>query len=423
MATLPTLLMQIGVILAASQLLGALFGRIRQPQVIGEMVAGIMLGPSFLGWLAPSLFERLFPPGSLALLAPLSQIGLLLFMFLIGLELNWQTLRGRGRRTVVISQAGIFAPLALSLPLAWYLHPRLGQPGVPFLHFALFVGTAMSITAFPVLARILADRGLVRTPLGALALAAAAIGDVSGWSLLALVVFLVRAAEATLPVWLTLVGSLAFVLLMAFAIRPALRLFAVGYEHFGRVDRRMMALILLLILAAGWITERLGIHALFGAFLLGAMMPRHNALVDTIALKLEDLTVVLLLPIFFALIGLQTRLGLVAGWELWLLTGLIIAVAILGKLGGVSLAARANGLPWRQAAGLGLLMNTRGLMELVVLTIGLEIGVLSPTLFTMLVLMALLTTFMTSPLLHLLGRPAELPNDAVDYSPAPSPGR
>lgn len=397
---LPILLIQISVILALSRLVGLLFRKIHQPQVMGEMVAGILLGPSLLGWLAPGVSATLFPPESLGFLNALSQVGLLLFMFLIGLELDPELLRGRGHTAVVTSHVSIFAPFFLGTLLALYLYPRLSNSIVPFTSFALFIGIAMSITAFPVLARILTERNLLRTRVGSLTITCAAVDDVTGWCILAGVVLWVRSAERTTTLWLTLGGVLLYILAMVFIVRPLMSRLGQVYEKRGRLTQNVMAFIFLLVLLSGLVTEWLGIHALFGAFLAGAIMPKHHQFIHALIQKLEDVAVILLLPLFFAFTGLRTSIGLVRGAEMWLYCGLIILVAIVGKFGGSTLAARITGTPWREASTLGILMNTRGLMELVVLNIGLDIGVLSPTLFTMMVLMALGTTLMTAPLLQ-----------------------
>jgi Kef-type K+ transport system membrane component KefB len=397
---LPTLLIQISVILLAARLVGMIFRKIHQPQVMGEMVAGILLGPSLLGWVAPNISAALFPPESLGFLNALSQVGLLLFMFLIGLELDPQLLKGRGHSAVVTSHVSIFAPFFLGTLLALYLYPRLSNSSVPFTSFALFVGIAMSITAFPVLARILTERNLLRTKLGSLTITCAAVDDVTGWCILAGVVLLVRAGENAMPLWLTVGGSAAYILAMIFIVRPLMSRLESIFEKRKNLSQNIMAFIFLAVLLSGLATEWLGIHALFGAFLAGVIMPKQHQFVVALTQKLEDVAVVLLLPLFFAFTGLRASIGLVSGLEMWFYCGLIILVAVVGKFGGSTLAARFTGTPWREAGALGILMNTRGLMELVVLNIGLDIGVLSPALFTMMVLMALITTFMTSPILE-----------------------
>jgi Kef-type K+ transport system membrane component KefB len=320
-------------------------------------------------------------------------------MFLVGLELDPKILRGRGHTTVLTSHVSIIAPFFLGSLLALYLYPRLSDDSVTFINFALFLGTAMSITAFPVLARILSERKLLNTHLGTVSIAVAAVDDVTGWFILAFVVLLVRSNEAG-SIWWMLGGLVLYVLLMLVGVRRFLWRLEAMYEKRGLLTQNIMAIVLLLLLASSWVTERLGIHALFGAFLIGAIMPKHPGFVHTLTEKLNDVAVVLLLPIFFAFTGIRTSLGLVAGAQMWFYFALIFGVAILGKFGGSTLAARLSGMSWREAGALGTLMNTRGLMELVLLNIGLDIGVISPALFAMLVLMAIVTTFMTAPVLE-----------------------
>jgi Kef-type K+ transport system membrane component KefB len=377
---------------------GWLLRRIHQPQVVGEMIAGILLGPSLLGWLLPDVSAAVFPAESLASLNALSQIGLILFMFLVGLEFDPKILRGRGHIAVVTSHASIVVPFALGALLAIYLHPVLSPSNVPVLHFVLFTGLAMSITAFPVLARILAERGLLRTHVGAVAIACAAVDDVTAWCILAGILVLISATGQSTPFAVTLFGSLAYIAVMFLVVRRVLRVLG-NYFHRQRVvTPDMLALVLLLVLASAWTTEALGIHALFGAFLMGVVMPKDGDFAHALVEKLEALTVTLLLPLFFAYTGLRTSIGFLQGSG-WLYCVLIIVVAIAGKLGGASLTAQRFGMSWREAGALGILVNTRGLIELVFLNIGLDIGVISPTFFTMMVLMALVTTFMTTPLL------------------------
>ena len=402
MSFLLLLMLQIAVVLVAARGVGFLFRKIRQPQVVGEMVAGIMLGPSLLGWLAPGASAVLFPVASLGYLNTLSQVGLLIFMFLVGLEFDPKLLRGRGHTALVTSHVSIVAPFFLGAALALYLYPRLSDDSVSFNGFALFMGAAMSVTAFPVLARILTERNLLGTRVGAIAIACAAVDDVTAWTILAVVVAIVRAAAVETPLWLTLTGTAIYMAAMIVVVRRALRMLESFYHSRGRLTQDMVAVTLLLLLASAWTTEWLGIHALFGAFALGAVMPKEPGLVHGLREKLEDLTVVFLLPLFFAFTGLRTSIGLVTDPEMWTIAALIMLVAVAGKFGGSTLAARATGLDWREAGAVGILMNTRGLMELVILNIGLELGVISPAVFTMMVMMALLTTFMTTPLLELI---------------------
>ena len=394
------LVLQIAVILVAARLVGFLFQKIHQPQVMGEMVAGILLGPSLLGWLAPGVSAALFPPASLSYLNALSQVGLVVFMFVVGLALNPSDLRGYGHAAVLTSHVSIVAPFCLGGLTALYLYPRLSDDGVTFTGFALFMGAAMSITAFPVLARILTERGLLRSRMGTMAIACAAVDDVTGWCILAYIVVLVRVTHAARPAWVKIAGSLAYVLIMVFVVRRILPAFEREFRKRNRLSDNLVAVIVVLVLVSALATEWLGIHLLFGAFLMGAIMPKTPEFTHYLLHKFESVTVVLLLPLFFAFTGLRTRIGVGGGRAIWFYSAIVIVVAITGKLGGSMFAARLAGMPWREAASLGILMNTRGLMELVILNIGLDIGVISPAMFSIMVLMALVTTFMTTPLLE-----------------------
>jgi len=399
MLNLFQLVLQIAVILVAARVVGFLFQKINQPQVMGEMVAGILLGPSLLGWLAPGISAALFPPASLTYLNALSQVGLVVFMFVVGLALDPTELRGYGHAAVLTSHVSIAAPFCLGGITALYLYPRLSDDGVTFTGFALFMGSAMSITAFPVLARILSERGLVRSRMGTMAIACAAVDDVTGWCILAYIVVLVRVTHSGRPASVTIGGSLLYVALMLFGVRRILPAFERAFRKRDQLSDNLVAVIVVLVLASALATEWLGIHLLFGAFLMGAIMPKAPAFSRYLLHKFESVTVVLLLPLFFAFTGLRTRIG-VGGGSIWLYAAIVIVVAITGKLGGSMLAARLAGMPWRESASLGILMNTRGLMELVILNIGLDIGVISPAMFSIMVLMALVTTFMTTPLLE-----------------------
>ena len=406
-STLALLLAQIAAILLVSRLVGLVTRALGQPLVMAEMLAGILLGPSLLGQLSPVVENTLFPAGSMPVLKTLSQLGLVLFMFLVGLELDPKLLRERRRASVLISHASIFVPFSLGIGAAWWLHARYAPSGIAFLPFALFLGTAMSVTAFPVLARILTERGLLQSRIGAIAIACAAVDDVSAWCLLAFVVAIARAhalTEAALTAGLSVVFSLGMLLV----VRPALRKLSERAEARGGLSPAMVALILFLLLISAGITELIGIHALFGAFLFGAVLPKEAGVAKILAEKLEAVAVLLLLPLFFAFSGLRTRLGLVSGAGDWLVVLGIIALATLGKFGGSAVAARITGLRWREASAIGVLMNTRGLMELIVLNVGMDLGVISPTMFTMLVLMALVTTFATTPVLHLVYPDAQI---------------
>jgi Kef-type K+ transport system membrane component KefB len=400
MLNLFQLVLQIAVILVAARIVGFLFQKINQPQVVGEMVAGILLGPSLLGWLAPGVSAALFPPSSLSYLNALSQVGLVVFMFVVGLALDPSELHGYGHAAVLTSHVSIVAPFCLGGLTALYLYPRLSDETVTFTGFALFMGSAMSITAFPVLARILTERGLLRSRMGTMAIACAAVDDVTGWCILAYIVVLVRVTHASRPAWVTIAGSLAYVLVMLLVVRRFLPAFERAFRKRDRLSDNLIAGIVVLVLASALATEWLGIHLLFGAFLMGAIMPKTPEFTRYLLHKFESVTVVLLLPLFFAFTGLRTRIGVGSGSAIWFYSALVIGVAITGKLGGSMFAARLAGMPWREAASLGVLMNTRGLMELVILNIGLDIGVISPVMFSIMVLMALVTTFMTTPLLE-----------------------
>ncbi len=392
------LTVEIAVIIAASRLLGIIFRRLHQPQVIGEIIAGILLGPSFFGWLAPGSAVRLFPPDALPLLKVLSEFGVLFFMFLVGLELDPALLRGRSRTAVVVSHVGIIVPFLLGMSLSVLLYSRFSPDTVPFSSFALFSGVAMSITAFPVLARILIERDLLKTKVGATTLTCAAVDDMTAWCLLAFVVTTVRAVglhQALMTVGL----ALLYIALMFFGVRPLLTRFSAVYEHSGRLSQNLVAVTFILVLCSAAITYSIGIHSIFGAFMLGAMMPKQSGFVRELTEKIEDFAVVFLLPVYFAYTGLRTQIGLLNSLDTWGFCFLIIAAATIGKFGGCAVAARFTGLGWRESGALGVLMNTRGLMELIVLNIGLDLGVISPSLFSMMVLMAIITTVITTPAL------------------------
>jgi Kef-type K+ transport system membrane component KefB len=401
-ATLLHVLLALLVIIVASRVCGALFRRFNQPAVIGEVVAGIMLGPSLLGRVAPGASAFLLPPAVAPYLGVIAQVGVILFMFLVGVELDTGLLRRRTHTTVAISHASIVAPFLLGSLTALWIYPKLSTRDVPFGVFALFMGVSMSVTAFPVLARILTDRGMHRSSLGVLAISCAAVDDVTAWCLLAFVVGVAQSAlgGAVRTVALTL----AYVVAMLAVVRPAVTRAVRRQEVVGAVSQDVTAAVLVALLLSALVTESIGIHALFGAFLLGAIVPHESLLAKAMRQRLEDVVVVFLLPAFFAFTGMRTQIGLVHGAGHVFVCAVIIAVACLGKFGGTAVAARLSGLGARDAASLGVLMNTRGLMELIVLNVGLDLGVLSPTLFAMMVIMALVTTVATTPLLHLLQR-------------------
>ncbi|MEH2274223.1 MAG: cation:proton antiporter [Nostoc sp.] len=392
-------LVEVLIVIGLSRLVGLGFRFIKQPLVIGEIVAGIMLGPSLFGLIAPHLAVTLFPPETIPFLNVLSQVGLIFFMFLIGLELNPKYLSGQLEVAVLTSHVSILVPFSLGTLLAVILYPLVSNASVSFTAFTLFLGAAMSITAFPVLARIITEKNLQGTRLGTLALTCAAVDDVTAWCLLAVAIAVARTGDfaSAIP---TIIASIVYIGLMLTVGRWFLKGLTKHYLRAGRLSQLLLAGIYMGVVASALITELIGIHLIFGAFLLGAAMPKNENLVRELAVKTEDFVLIFLLPIFFAYSGLKTQIGLLNRPELWLLCALVLGVAIAGKYVGTYVAARVSGISKREASALGWLMNTRGLTELIVLNIGLELRVISPLIFTMLVIMALVTTFMTSPLLE-----------------------
>jgi Kef-type K+ transport system membrane component KefB len=391
-------LLALAAVILTGYALGRVFAYIGQPPVIGEVVAGILLGPSLLG---RETSAHILPPSVAPYLGVIAQLGVILYMFLIGLELNLSRLRGRAQATVTIAHTGIVVPFLLGAGLALWLYPRYSHASVPFTSFALFIGVALSITAFPVLARILSDRRMTRSDLGVFSLGCAAVGDVTAWCLLA---FVVGMAQAKVGGAVAVAGlALAFIAFIFLIVRPT-----AGYFVRRMGDRPLstgtITLVFTGVLLSALATEKIGIHAVFGAFLLGAVIPHDSAIAREFTHKLENVVSVLLLPAFFAYVGMRTEIGLLAGWTNWLVCGVIILTATAGKWGGTVVAGRLTGLDWRTSASLGVLMNTRGLMELIVLNIGLDLGVISPTVFAMMVIMALATTVATTPLLIMLER-------------------
>ena len=402
---LSLLLLQIIVIVAAARALGTLCIKIRQPPVIGEMIAGILLGPSLLGFLAPQAQAFIFPAASMGALKMLSQIGVVLFMFVVGIELDLQHLRKKADAAVLVSHASIIVPFFLGTGSALLIYRSLAPAGIPFSAFALFIGVAMSITAFPVLARILEERRMTRSFLGSTSLACAAVDDVTAWCLLAVVVAIVK-SDGLAGSLLTIGLTLAFIAAMLFGVKPWVSRIVreLPEEQTGSIG--FLAAIFSFVFASALFTEMIGIHALFGAFLAGVCMPPDLGLRKFLRERVETFSSGLLLPLFFAFTGLRTQVGLLNdGWS-WMVCGGLVVVAITGKLGGSMAAARWTGMSWGDSFSLGALMNTRGLVELIVLNLGYDLGILSPRIFTMMVIMALTTTFMTGPLLqlrHLVG--------------------
>jgi Kef-type K+ transport system membrane component KefB len=410
------LLLQLLVIMAAGRGVGLLFRRVGQPAVVGEMLAGVLLGPSLLGHALPTVEAFLFPASSMPALHLISQLGVILFMFVVGMELDLEGLRHRARATVVISNAGIVVPFCLGALLSVYLYAGYAPAGVPFVTFALFSGVAMSVTAFPVLARIISERGLTGTPLGTTGIGCAAMADVTAWCLLAVVLAVGRGSGIGAPIFAAAcAAALAWVMLKG--VRPnATRIF--GTTGALVAPPALLSLVLVSMFVAALLTEIIGIHALFGAFLAGVAVGGAVDLRDPIRRAIEPLSAAVLVPVFFAYSGLRTEVGLVRGLEGWVVCAAIIATAVAGKLGGTAIAARWTGMAWRQSLALGALMNTRGLMELIVLNVGYDLGILSPALYTMMVVMALATTCMTGPILGVLSpRESIYPSSSADLAP------
>lgn len=390
---LSSLILQLIVILIVARLCGDLLVLLKQPRVVGEILAGIFLGPSLFQPVAPSLHAFIFPQSSMSRLYFLNQIGILLFMFIVGLEINVKVLRSKARSAIAISQVSIAVPFLLGLGLAFFLFAEYGPHDKGFSAFALFMGIAMSITAFPVLARIIQEQNLTRTQLGTMAITCAAVDDVTAWCLLALVVGLVQSGTGMGAVW-TIGLAVLYSLFMLVVVRGFLYRQPLMAEHGAQLRSGLLACIFIALLVSAWITEMIGIHALFGAFLMGVVMPDRNGFKEKVIARIHDVTTVVLLPLFFAFTGLRTQIGLLNDPQSWLICGLVLFVAVLGKFGGAAFTARFMGHSWRTSSLLGALMNTRGLVELVVLNLGYDLGILGPKIFAMMVIMAVITTMM-----------------------------
>jgi Kef-type K+ transport system membrane component KefB len=419
------------VVIVFARLCGNLMPRIGQPRVMGEVLGGILLGPTAFGAIDPGLQARLFASDIVPFIGVAANLGLIFYMFLIGLEVDFEQLRGRVGTTLAISNSGLAIPMMLGMAIALPLYSLLA-PGKRFLAFALFMGVSMSVTAFPVLARIISERRMIKRPVGSLALSAAAVDDVSAWFLIALATA-IAGAGTSLVVLRTLGETALFALVMAFAVRPLVARAAVAYDEAGRVPGNWLVIIFAGVLAAAIVTDKIGVAVIIGAFAMGLVMPRHAGLSHEVTKRVEDFVLVILLPLFFAYTGLRTDIGVLGRPTLLLITIGLTALAIAGKFGGTVLAARWMRLPWRESAVLGTLMNTRGLTELIVLNVALDQGVMSSALFSALVVMALVTTLMTGPLMRLIdprntfGQPA--PNEELAAAPrlsieeAPVPSR
>jgi Kef-type K+ transport system membrane component KefB len=398
---LALLLAQIVTIIMVARLFGWICMKIKQPTVIGEMIAGIVLGPSLLGMYFPEFSAFLFPKESLGNLQFLSQIGLILFMYIVGMELDLSVLRKKAHDAVVISHASIIIPFALGIGLSYYIYQEFSPDGIQFTSFALFIAISMSITAFPVLARIVQERNLQKTKLGTIVITCAAADDITAWCILAAVIAIVKAGSFESSLFVILM-AIAYVFLMIKIVRPFLK--RIGDLQAGKntINKPMVAIFFLTLILSAYATEVIGIHALFGAFMAGAIMPENAKFRTMFIDKVEDVALVLLLPLFFVFTGLRTQIGLLNDGHLWMTAGFIILTAVVGKFAGSALTAKFLGINWKESLTIGALMNTRGLMELIVLNIGYDLGVLGPEIFAMLVIMALFTTFMTGPALDFI---------------------
>jgi Kef-type K+ transport system membrane component KefB len=400
---LAILLLQIITIIIVARALGYLFNKIGQPSVIGEIVAGIVLGPSLVGAYFPEFSSFLFPASSLPNLGVMSQVGLILFMFVVGMELDLDVLKNKAHEAIVISHASIVFPFTLGVILTYFIYQQTAPAGVNFLSYALFIGISMSITAFPVLARIVQERGLTKTKLGSIAITCAAADDITAWCILAAVIAIVKAGSFTSAGY-TILLAIGYVFVMLKLVRPFLRRIGEIYATKESLNKSIVGVFFVTLLISAWCTETIGIHALFGAFMAGVIMPPNVNFRNVFIEKVEDIALVLLLPLFFVFTGLRTQIGLLSEPGLWQICLVVIAVAVTGKFVGSALAAKFVGQNWHSSLTIGALMNTRGLMELVALNIGYDLGVLSPQMFAILVLMALITTFMTGPALDLINR-------------------
>jgi Kef-type K+ transport system membrane component KefB len=395
------LTLQMTIILLTCLVCGWIARRLGQARVIGEMVGGILIGPSVFGRLVPDASSRLFPQDSLGSLEVLSTIGLILFLFLIGSELDYEHLREQKLTATLASLTSMVLPFGLAVLVAPMLRHRFAPTGVGALPFMLFLGISMSITAFPVLARILEERNMQSTPLGATAIMCAAVDDVSAWLLLAVAMTLLPSTNSSVSLWYRFLWLGTYLGVMFMVIRPLGKWLSRRHTSVT-LSYEVMGVIFVVVIASAAATDAIGVHPLFGAFLAGLCFPRVKYWQEALRTRLNAAVSLLLLPLFFAVTGMRTRLDLLSGARLWMWTALVLLIAVAGKVGGAIAAARWTGHGWRSSVALGALLNTRGLVELIVLNIAYNAHVFSPTLFTMLVLMALVTTMMTVPALNWL---------------------
>jgi Kef-type K+ transport system membrane component KefB len=416
-------LLQIIIIISLSRVFSYFMRLVGQPAVVGEIMAGIFLGPSLLGAVFPEVWSSVFPLSSLPNLHAMSTIGLSLFMFIIGLDLDISILNPRIQTALFVSHASILVPFFMGVVLAYYLYSDFAPGGVSFTTFGLFMGVSMSITAFPVLARIIQERGLSRTPLGVMAITCAATDDISAWCILAVVIAIAKAGNVGSALF-TLVLAAGYVLFMFRVIKPLMLRLSHTFSNQGQIRRPFIAISILVLLSSAFVAEVIGIHALFGAFLAGVTVPQDARIRETLRQKIEDVSLLLFLPIFFAFTGLRTQIGLLLSEGLWGICGLVLLVAVSGKMIGTIFSSRIMGQSWKNSFSLGALMNTRGLMELVVLNIGYDLGIITPEVFVVLVIMAVSTTLMTGPLLNAIdwvwGKKEPMPSEEIGEEIAPS---
>lgn len=402
-------IIQLIVIVACSRTFSALFRRMGQPLVCGEIAAGLILGPSFLGGMFPHLFHKVFDPSAGQTFAVMSQIGLILLMFMIGLEFDFGHLRNNGRTAMSVSLVGILLPFSLGLLLGRWMHAALSLNG-SWVNFSLFMAAAMSITAIPILGRIMLDFNINRTRIGSLTISAAAVDDASGWIILAVVTAIARSTLNPLKLGLMVSETVCFGACMVWLVRPLLKKWTAHQmrKNQGALSMGALAIMLIMIFLAALVTNLIGIFSIFGAFFFGAILYDQHEFREAVRARMRDFVTAFFLPIFFTYTGLRTDIGSMTGAALWTMCGLVLLTASIGKFGGCSLAARLNGLPWREASMIGVMMNTRALMELIVINIGFDLGVIPKNVFFMLVFMAVFTTYITTPVLRQLVRSSEL---------------